>query len=521
MPLCRGFRCATLGLPDALGARGPGSVWVYAGALPMRCATTLFTVWLSALVIAHPASAQRSLTWRTDEMVHSGVRLRTGRFNQSATVGSEFYLASTDLCVSGISMASTAPRTSLSRTSAWADPGGIFVAINGDFYERIGGSWHVYGDAYGNGLRWPSENSGVGIGAWHWASQNYGWIAVGPGWVDFTHTEYIKENRDAFIAAGYTVGAGWQPTTVAPTPRADTYNLISGFSELVIEGRVYTCPDPIGACFGDRGDMSSRNPRTAIGISADRRTLLFAVVDGRGRRASAGVNGQELAWLMGELGAWQALNLDGGGSSTMWLRGRGIVNRPSDGSERSVLNHVGVFAATDGTAPANCCSDEICNGSDDDCDGVVDNGVLNACGACGPVPSETCNGADDDCDGSIDEGVLNACGGCGPVPVETCDGTDEDCDGLIDEGTTTPEGLPCGTAPVDGGTAAVDGGARTDAGAPMDASRGLDSGTAVEPPPDTLAGACGCRVGDRRGDLPVALSLLFLCAVIRGGRSSR
>jgi len=115
-------------------------------------------------------------------MEHPGVQLRTARFNQSSAVGSEFYLASTNLCAAGISMAVTAPRTSLSRTSAWADPGGIFLAINGDFFERIGGDWHVYGDAYGNALRWPSINSGVGIGAWHWASQNYGFIAVGPGW---------------------------------------------------------------------------------------------------------------------------------------------------------------------------------------------------------------------------------------------------------------------------------------------------------------------------------------------------
>ncbi len=74
---------------------------------------------------------------------------------------------------------------------------------------------------------------------------------------------------------------------------------------------------------------------------------------------------------------------------------------------------------------------EDCNGVDDDCDGVVDNGVLNACGACGPVPAEDCNGVDDDCDGDTDEGVLNACGQCGPVPLEICgNGVDDDCDGV-------------------------------------------------------------------------------------------
>lgn len=48
----------------------------------------------------------------------------------------------------------------------------------------------------------------------------------------------------------------------------------------------------------------------------------------------------------------------------------------------------------------------MCNGADDDCDGDVDEGTLNACGACGAVPAEACNGADDDCDGDTDEGGL-------------------------------------------------------------------------------------------------------------------
>ncbi|MEZ4432111.1 MAG: MopE-related protein [bacterium] len=76
---------------------------------------------------------------------------------------------------------------------------------------------------------------------------------------------------------------------------------------------------------------------------------------------------------------------------------------------------------------------ERCNGEDDDCDGVVDEGVQNACGRCGPTPAEVCDGVDDDCDGRIDEGALNACGRCGPPPPEACNGVDDDCDGAVDE----------------------------------------------------------------------------------------
>lgn len=86
------------------------------------------------------------------------------------------------------------------------------------------------------------------------------------------------------------------------------------------------------------------------------------------------------------------------------------------------------------TAAAGMPRPEVCNALDDDCDGSIDEGLLNACGACGAAPAERCNGLDDDCDGRIDEGVLNACGACGEVPAEVCNGIDDDCDGATDEG---------------------------------------------------------------------------------------
>ena len=104
---------------------------------------------------------------------------------------------------------------------------------------------------------------------------------------------------------------------------------------------------------------------------------------------------------------------------------------------------------------------EECNNEDDDCDGLVDEGIPKYCnkpagitdpatceGASDPTvccdePEETiCDGEDDDCDGLIDEGVRNRCGQCGDEPAETCNGIDDDCDSKTDEMT---EGGPCGT----------------------------------------------------------------------------
>ncbi len=86
-----------------------------------------------------------------------------------------------------------------------------------------------------------------------------------------------------------------------------------------------------------------RAPRTAIGLTKEGQILLV-VVDGR-QAASAGLTLLELALFMQELGAVDAMNLDGGGSSEMVISDK-TVNRPSDGRERKVANALAVIAGS-------------------------------------------------------------------------------------------------------------------------------------------------------------------------------
>lgn len=84
----------------------------------------------------------------------------------------------------------------------------------------------------------------------------------------------------------------------------------------------------------------SNNPRTMFGYNEDRSKMVWCVVDGRG--VSTGCTYPEGADLMKIFGCYDAVNVDGGGSSGMYLEPFGIVNHPSDGKERAVSN--GIFA---------------------------------------------------------------------------------------------------------------------------------------------------------------------------------
>ncbi len=86
--------------------------------------------------------------------------------------------------------------------------------------------------------------------------------------------------------------------------------------------------------------IRNKHPRSAVSITKDGK-ILFITVDGRFPEYAGGVNIPELAHLIRILGGKDALNLDGGGSTTLWLSGaadNGIVNYPCDNKQ---FDHVG------------------------------------------------------------------------------------------------------------------------------------------------------------------------------------
>jgi hypothetical protein len=140
------------------------------------------------------------------------------------------------------------------------------------------------------------------------------------------------------LSAGDTV-----KLDLAITPDISNLKMAMGGGAVLVEN------GKIPASFSH--NIPGQNPRTAVGFSSDKKTMILVVVDGR-QAQSRGVTQQELAELMVKLGASDAVNLDGGGSSTMVVRPLGekqpkLANSVSEGVQRPVPNGIGIFS----TAP--------------------------------------------------------------------------------------------------------------------------------------------------------------------------
>jgi hypothetical protein len=215
----------------------------------------------------------------------------------------EAHVVTIDLACAEIDVVATRPSERFTTVSNWAREQHAQIAINANFFDDGASSC---GLAVGDGIVWrDSSQSNCGAS-----------IAFGR-----TSTGWRAEVFDSF---------GW----VRENPMRWASQVITGKPMMLRHGELSFHPyEPSG--------MWRPHPRTAIGIAADRHTLVIAVIEGR-RRGTPGVTMNEMVPLLEEFAVSDAINLDGGGSSALYIAAEGgIVNRPSDGRERSVLNHLG------------------------------------------------------------------------------------------------------------------------------------------------------------------------------------
>lgn len=186
----------------------------------------------------------------------------------------------------------------------------VVAAVNGDFFTPEG--WPLGAEAAHGRVRRTRLRP-----AFAWQPRHQPWIG------------------EAAMSGDTALDAGW---ILSRTAEGLPVRVLGGDPVLVAGGRVTA--EIAGA---DRPSFSTtRHPRTAVGFDRGSDRLWLVVVDGRRDDYSEGMTLLELAELFVALGADEALNLDGGGSSAMIIQGR-ATNRPSDVTgERPVANALGV-----------------------------------------------------------------------------------------------------------------------------------------------------------------------------------
>ncbi len=186
-------------------------------------------------------------------------------------------------------------------TSDFARQADALAAINGTFFDMKNGGSRMLVKSEGKVVNPTQEHS----------ERNGGAITI--------------DGSTVKIVAGDPVNPKWDAELTAP--------------EVMVSGPLLITNNQL-APLSQRTFNTATHPRSAVGLTADNR-LLFVTVDGR-QETAVGVSLFALTTLMQTLGATDALNLDGGGSTTLYVKGQaenGIVNKPSDKTgERTVAN---------------------------------------------------------------------------------------------------------------------------------------------------------------------------------------
>lgn len=202
-------------------------------------------------------------------------------------------------------------QTTLMPTSAIAQREHFDLAVNGDFFQA---------QKQEGGLAIPG-----GYRANQWALVEGPAVSDGKVWSKSLRPRPSLVVREGGKVAIEQVGV----------PEADVQQVISGMPMLVAKGLAV------------KNDNPAKHPRTAVGVDEKGTKLIILVVDGRNPGVSEGMSLVDLSAEFIRLGCYTAMNLDGGGSTSMVMREPNaeswkILNRPSDGRERPVANVLGV-----------------------------------------------------------------------------------------------------------------------------------------------------------------------------------
>lgn len=249
-------------------------------------------------------------SWQTEQI--QGIKYQWVHFNNHDYFNSNQYLAFLEIPKEECNRVSYAYEPTRTRTSTMAKKHAATAAINGSFFDMDKHNPVCY-------LRIDGQEVGInepGVDTVNRKYYQYGTLVLDSGRVFILHTDSARF---------------WERTL-------PYRNIMTAGPLLIYEGKRIP----------QRNDLSfvnKRHNRTAVGIRPDG-TIILLIADGRSREAE-GMTLDELQNTLYWLGCDYALNLDGGGSTTLYLQGRednGVVNHPSDNGhydhkgERGVSN---------------------------------------------------------------------------------------------------------------------------------------------------------------------------------------
>ncbi|HZZ44519.1 MAG TPA: phosphodiester glycosidase family protein [Tepidisphaeraceae bacterium] len=210
-------------------------------------------------------------------------------------------------------------QTTLQTVPKIAERDSFDIAINGDFFAPKPPNNLDDGSGLGALI-----NRGYQVG--QWARVMGAAVTGGKQW------STAAEKKPALMV----MGDGRVEMAEVTTAPAGVKEAVSGSAFLVREGKP--------ARYYKDGE---RNARTAIGLDRERTMLTILVADGLLNGRASGITGKELVAKMMELGCYDAIVLDGGGSTTLVMRDAAsgkyrVMNHPSDGKPRAVAEVLGV-----------------------------------------------------------------------------------------------------------------------------------------------------------------------------------